>query len=1461
MNNFKTSLSKEIKLLLILFLFIFKFNDTSAQSPCACASVSTSSDPCPQTHFANLAAAQAANSPTAVTPNLDFSTSGTSYVFCTKYTTAANETKTGLQNYVGTPLVNPSNMSRIQFQAFPINGCSSPITGTIVSTSPGIAAEFVVSPNTEYKFCLTIQLNSNSPGGLIDKIEMYTYTAGTTTPPPGCTSTVGTVTVSGATANGSEWDLSTGGALTLTGTGYTLPPASSSVGCAASYGYIVFNQAPTFPITNIANLSSLPGYKTVTTGITLGDNNSAGKSTSISGATKLWFVPFTADCKVPGSPVVFDDNTDLCYSIGTTATVVNYLNTPPPSTTCGTCATPTCPISSTTDVSSTLASLKLSNILDSIAAIGANDPMAYNANSTSNSSYTNYYKITITNTRQILGMKQKLSAIPLGSCATRTYTLVSTCGGAVITPTILNANNVSSGINPEWFNLPVGNYTLSITTTSPDPSCQIDFSVTGYYLVNIPCPVDQSFIKLDWAQSNPFVPFPSTTYTCSSGPQTIWKDVEENQISNGGQLSGATGFFMEIITDASSDTKTSALVSVNGTAYSYYGPAGTAPSGVLDWGKMATPPNYQNIIEPYLAAGATVTVKLCDTRASAQSFKYKVYDLASGVLLTNGTATPSSSSCTTITFTLSSPTMTWKLDGGSANIIDNHNGSATFNPSNLTSGSHTIDYTWTNGLGCTLTASKTINVGVTTLAPTTAPVAYCQGATASALIVTTSANCTLNWYGTNQTGGTASSTSPTPLTTGTGTTTYYVSQTNTTTTCESPRASIVVTINPNPTLSITDPATVCIPSTVDITAAAVTSGSTTGGTFTYFINPGATTALPTPAAVSNSGTYYIKSTVNSCSTVLPVTVLINNCACPYNIAITTPAATCSPNTVDITDPAVTAGSVGGGTLSYWSDQACTNSITTVAAAAISASGTYYIKGDNGVCNDTKPVVVTINTTPSLTIVNPTAVCSPNTINITLPAVTAGSSGNGTLSYWNDAGAVNSALATPNAVTTSNTYYIKSANGICQDIKPVVVTINPLPLALPIYSASYCQNAATSPISTTASAGCTLNWYQNLTGGTLTNITPTVSSSTVGVNSYYVTQTDANGCESASPRTKIDINVTAIPVVTVNSPSVCYGDSITLTATGATTYSWDIGWAQGVSNSNPFKDKTLINAKYKVRGTTNGCSSSAIADITIKPLPTLVYQDSLSICFPGSVDLTSSEYTIGSTPLSTFDYFINKTGTSPLTGASTIETDGVYYIQSTLNGCKSKIDSVVVNIQQKPAVYFTPSPAVVTTTNPVSTMINGTIGGSTYFWNFGDTGTSIETKPEHTFPNIDTSTYQITLVAISKDGCIDSLKKSVKVIEDLLYYVPNSFTPDGDQYNQEFKPIFTSGFDHKGYQLLIFDRWGNLVFETTDYTKGWDGKRLGSKEKVQDGTYTWKILFSIKSDDRREEIHGHVTIVR
>ena len=98
---------------------------------------------------------------------------------------------------------------------------------------------------------------------------------------------------------------------------------------------------------------------------------------------------------------------------------------------------------------------------------------------------------------------------------------------------------------------------------------------------------------------------------------------------------------------------------------------------------------------------------------------------------------------------------------------------------------------------------------------------------------------------------------------------------------------------------------------------------------------------------------------------------------------------------------------------------------------------------------------------------------------------------------------------------------------------------------------------------------------------------------------------------------------------------------------------------------------------------------------------------------------------------------------------------------------------------------------------------------------------------------------------------------------MIYYVPNTFTPDDDNFNQTFKPIFTSGFDPFDYTLYIFNRWGEIIFESHDANVGWNGT-YGSNseiEMVQDGTYTWKIEFKTNANDERKMIIGHVNILR
>jgi gliding motility-associated-like protein len=101
-------------------------------------------------------------------------------------------------------------------------------------------------------------------------------------------------------------------------------------------------------------------------------------------------------------------------------------------------------------------------------------------------------------------------------------------------------------------------------------------------------------------------------------------------------------------------------------------------------------------------------------------------------------------------------------------------------------------------------------------------------------------------------------------------------------------------------------------------------------------------------------------------------------------------------------------------------------------------------------------------------------------------------------------------------------------------------------------------------------------------------------------------------------------------------------------------------------------------------------------------------------------------------------------------------------------------------------------------------------------------------------------YTVELYAYINQDCWDSTSTIITIDDEQIYYIPNTFTPNGDEKNNTFQPIFTSGFDAQNYHFLIYNRWGELIFESNNPAIGWDGT-YGDKLLMND-TYTWKLQF-------------------
>ena len=379
-------------------------------------------------------------------------------------------------------------------------------------------------------------------------------------------------------------------------------------------------------------------------------------------------------------------------------------------------------------------------------------------------------------------------------------------------------------------------------------------------------------------------------------------------------------------------------------------------------------------------------------------------------------------------------------------------------------------------------------------------------------------------------------------------------------------------------------------------------------------------------------------------------------------------------------------------------------------------------------------------------------------------------------------------------------------------------------------------------------GATITWDNGVTDNT-----PFVPGA--GTVTYTVTA-DLNGCTATD---QVVVTVNELPVVDAGADlSICIGDNVTLSGAGAQTYVWDNGVTNGVAFA------PLNTTTYTVVGTdVNGCIGQDDVVVTVNELPIVDFVgDPRTGCAPLLVNFENLSGAVNASCIWELGDGTTIIGCDNF--SHVYENEGNYSVTLTvesLDGCTNSLTFLnYINVTGPPEALFSADPQVTDIPNTLINFTNESSGGVDFTWDFGD-GSDDEFgyHASHQYSDETEGSYIVTLVASNGPGCTDTARLVVQINDILIFYVPNTFTPDDDPFNPVFIPVFGSGLDAGDYQLTIFNRWGEVVFETRDVFEGWDGTYKG--QPVKDGTYVWKLEFLETMTDKRHSYHGHVNVLR
>ncbi|MBI3237263.1 MAG: gliding motility-associated C-terminal domain-containing protein, partial [Flavobacteriia bacterium] len=574
---------------------------------------------------------------------------------------------------------------------------------------------------------------------------------------------------------------------------------------------------------------------------------------------------------------------------------------------------------------------------------------------------------------------------------------------------------------------------------------------------------------------------------------------------------------------------------------------------------------------------------------------------------------------------------------------------------------------------------------------------------------------------------------------------------------------------------------------------------------------------------------------------------VNNCSAFVNLLINEPS---SLSIIASTPVSCVGGSNGTataqmtsllGTVSYnWYDA---GGQTTATATGLGV-GTYHCEATSTVgCIDTVAVVITQIPTLSATLFQQDVACNGGS-NGYMAVTVSGGTPQYTYS-WNNS---SSTGASANDLSVGQqTVTITDANNCVLSMSATLAE----PTALSIVSITpvTCQGGSNgaATVSMTSTLGTvSYNWYD--AGGQTT-----ASVSGMSAGTYHCEATSTVGCSDT-----IVVIIPELPpmVIQLTQQNVSCNSgsngSVTATVNGGTP-SYSYSWSNNASLSNVAAN--LVAGTYVLTVTdNNNCATTASATIT-EPLPLTITSmtPNQTIC-PGNPTTLSASGSGGS---SAYTYSASATHTfnSAQSYDLTVTITSIYgcVYMATMNSIVSVIANPVAdfNMSANPTTIFETT---------VTMQDKSTNGVSSWAWSSpgSNPSSSVNQNPTFHFPDGVVAQYPIVLVVQTPEGCIDSVEHILSVNSDVIFYAPNSFTPDGNEFNQNWL-FYVSGIDEYHFELLIFDRWGEIIWETHDVHSSWDGTYQG--KIVPQGAYSWIARVKDLYSDSKQEFNGLINVLR